>query len=414
MYRPGAAPSGEPLYVDGVLREHIARASELLASLRWACLKGTGPDALDDLWARAEANVDALRLDRSAAVDAVLGAISDDPDAGSVAALLLAECGLPDAASRVMTLLRDPSCDVRDATWWGLRLANIESIADDLCALATQAVDDYATATARDCLAFHRRSVAVPVAATFDALPEDVAWLTAEARGRSGAWDAALLARLVSHPSPAVKGTALKSAARAGFRSVLDFCRSAPDESSMRPCIEFLGVVGSHDDLPRLQRLATGSDAELARSAVAALGKLGLVAALPTLLYLLDEPPLAEPAAWAIERIVGDRVPRGAAPRPPEHLSEEELDLWEPEAPIDVGAAREWWSSRAPRFDPKKRYQAGVNVTDDPLGSAFTQLPQRLRRNAYLRERALEKNAPDWELDTWPRRQRNPVRTGDE
>jgi len=408
MYRPGAAPAGEPLYVDTVLREHVDRASELLALLRSASLEGTGPDSLDDLWASAEANVDALALDRSAAIDAAFGAIPDDTDVGSVAALLLAECGLPDAASRVTTLLRDPVCAVRDAAGWGLRLANIETIADELCALAMQPVDDYATATARDCLAFHRRSVVVPVAATFDALPEDVAWLTAEARGRSGDWDAALLSRLFSHPSPAVKRNALKSAARASFRGVLDFCRSAPAEPSMRPCVWFLGVVGNQDDLSRLQRLATGGDVMLARSAIAALGALGLVAGLPTLLYLLDEPQLAEPAASAIERISGDQVPRGAAPPPPENLSEEELELWEAEAPIDVGAAREWWSSLAPRFDPKKRYQVGTNVTDDALGAAFDQLPQHLRRDVYLRERALTKDAPDWELDTWPRRQRNP------
>ena len=176
----------------------------------------------------------------------------------------------------------------------------------------------------------------------------------------------------------------------------------------MRPCIWFLGVVGNEDDLSRLQRLATGGDAELAQSAIAALATLGLVAAMPTLLYLLDEPQLAESAASAIERISGEQVPRGAAPTPPETLSEEELDLWEAEAPIDVGATREWWASRAPSFDPKKRYQAGLNVTDDPLGSAFDLLPQRFRRDVYLRERALAKNVPDWELDTWPRRQRQP------
>jgi len=409
MYRAGAAPSGEPLYVDTVLHEHVALASELLASLRSACLEGTGPDSLDDLWARAEANVDALRLTRLAAIDFALGAIPDDPDVASVAAILLAESAVAFAASRVTTLLRDPLCDVRDATVWGLRLANIESIADALSALAAQPVDDYATATARNCLAFHRRPVAVPVAAAFDTLPEDVAWLTAEARGRSGAWDAALLARLFSHPSAAVKGAALKNAARAGFRGVLDFCRSAPDDPSMWPCIQFLGVVGDHDDVPRLQGLATGGDAKLARSAIVALGRVGFVAALPTLLYLLDEPQRAQSAASAIERISGDLVPRGTAPPPPEGLSEEELDVWESVAPIDVGAAREWWSSRAPSFDPKKRYQAGLNVTDDALGSAFDELPQRLRRDVYLRERALAKNAPDWELDTWPRRQRNPA-----
>src|SRR5262245_24968019 len=408
MYRPGVAPEGKHYYVDIVLHEHVALASELLASLRSACLEGTGPDSLDDLWARAEVNVDALRLDLSAAIDVALAAIPDDPDVASVTAILLGESALPDGASRVTTLLRDPSCDVRDVTVWGLRLATIENIADALCTLAAEPVDDYATATARNCLAFHRRSVVVPVPATFDALPEDVAWLTAEARGRSGAWDAALLARLFSHPSPAVKGAALKNAARSGFRGVLDFCRSAPDDPATWPCIAFLGVVGNHEDLPRLQRLATSGDVKLARPAVTALGRLGLVAALPTLLYLLDEPQLADSAASAIEPISGDEVPRGAAPPPPEALSDEELDVWASAAPIAVERAREWWASRAPSFDPKKRYQAGWNVTDDPLGSVFDQLPQRLRRDVYLRERVLAKNTPDWELDTWPRRQRQP------
>lgn len=319
----------ERLYIDSVLREHVSLASELLAALKSASLEGTGPASLDDLWSRAEASVDALRADHDQAIGAALAAVPAHPETSSVAALLLAESGADGALPQVTTLLRDASCDIRDAAWWGLRLANIGPIAAELSALAAQPVNDYATATARDCLAFHRYPVVVPAIPTFNALPEDVAWLTTEACGRfEGTWDATQLAHFFTHRSPAVKGTALKNAARAGFRGVVDFCRSAPDDPSMRACIEFLGVVGNDDDLPRLRRLATGADSALARSATAALGKLESIAA----------------------------------------------------------------------------------ITDDSLGAAFEPLPHRLRRAVYLRRRALVPGTPDWELDTWPSRQRDPAR----
>jgi hypothetical protein len=268
-----------------------------------------------------------------------------------------------------------------------LRLANIGSIADDLSALAAQPTHDYATATARDALAAHRRPVAVPMPSAFERLPEDVAWLTAQARGRAGGdWDRALLSRLLAHPSAVVKATALQAAARARFRGVLDFCRSSAEAE----CLAFLGVVGDANDLARLEQAATGGDRELARAAIAGLGKLGLIAAMRTLLDLLDDAELAKPAASAIARITGERVQRDAS------------DV------IDAAATRAWWSSYAPNFDASRRHQAGLDVSDDPLGAVFDRLPHRLRRDVYLRERALSPNAPDWELETWPWRQRTP------
>src|SRR5262249_46663787 len=157
--------------------------------------------------------------------------------------------------------------------------------------------------------------------------------------------------------------------------------------------IEFLGVVGSRDDLTRLQGIATGSghgatELPMANAGVVALGRLGFVGAIPTLLYLLDESDLSEAAASAIARIVGEDVPRGVLPAPPPGMSDDDLDAWEPVAPIDTPRAREWWAAHAPRFDPKKRYQSGLCVSDDPLGPVFDQLPPAVRNDLYLRQRA--------------------------
>src|SRR5262249_31258064 len=129
--------------------------------------------------------------------------------------------------------------------------------------------------------------------------------------------------------------------------------------------------------------------------------RLGFVGTMSTLLYLLEEPELGETAASAIARIVGEDLPRGIPPEPPPDMSDDDLDEWEPVAPVDAPRAREWWVARAPQFDPKKRYQAGLCVSDDPLGLVFDQLPLAVRRDIYLRQRALVPDTPDWELETW-------------
>jgi hypothetical protein len=146
----------------------------------------------------------------------------------------------------------------------------------------------------------------------------------------------------------------------------------------------------------------------MASAGVAALGRLGFAGAIPTLLYLLDEPGLGETAASAIVRIAGGDLPRGAVPEPPHGTSDDDLDVWEPIAPVDAPRAREWWAARAPGFDPKKRYQAGMCVSDDPLGPLFDRLPPGARNDVYLRQRALVSDTPDWELETWTWQQRQP------
>ena len=71
---------------------------------------------------------------------------------------------------------------------------------------------------------------------------------------------------------------------------------------------------------------------------------------------------------------------------------------------------RDWWKANAARFDPAKRYQTGLNVSDDPLGPVFDQLPLGSRYDVFLRERALTPGTPDWELEMrWTWKQRNPA-----
>jgi hypothetical protein len=75
---------------------------------------------------------------------------------------------------------------------------------------------------------------------------------------------------------------------------------------------------------------------------------------------------------------------------------------------VDVRGARAWWDANAPRFESTGRYQAGLRVSDEPLGPVFDQLPATVRYDVYLRERALVPGTPDWELETWTWRQRCP------
>lgn len=89
-------------------------------------------------------------------------------------------------------------------------------------------------------------------------------------------------------------------------------------------------------------------------------------------------------------------------------MTGDHLDVWDPVAPPDVSAARAWRAAVGAHFDPGKRWQAGVCVSDDPLGAASDRLPSAIRYDVYLylRERALVRGTPDWELETWTWRQR--------
>lgn len=361
---------------------------------------------------RLEANLDGLRIVGSTAIEFEQAAIANDPLAAGVVALLLAESdsNQPDAAAQAVSLLRLENPEIRQAAWWGLRLASPRHMEPHLHTLLGKSKRDFASAAALAILAFHRLPAQTDLGDLADGESEEVAWLLAEAGGRMpGTWDGARFKQFMSKPSIRVREAALRASARSGIPELLTWCREAASQSNAAALesISFLGVVGSQDDLMLLQRAA--SSPETANAAVSALGRLGLPDSVPALLDLLEVPTSAEAAAAAVQRITSLAVPRCAPPQPPAELSEEERDLWEPTLPVDVPLTRDWWKSNQGRFNREKRWQFGLSVSDDPLGPVFDQLPLAVRYDVYLRQRALVPGTPDWELETWTWKQKRPT-----
>jgi len=109
---------------------------------------------------------------------------------------------------------------------------------------------------------------------------DEIAWLLAEAGGRMrGAWKATHLKQFLGHASPRVREAALRASARCGLPELPGFCREATVNSAPLEAIEFLGVVGSPEDLSCLQRAAQiSTDPAAAKAALNGLGRLGLPA----------------------------------------------------------------------------------------------------------------------------------------
>ena len=396
--------------INKIIYDHIITASQSLKDLYAATSLQESGEYYECLGICSEANLDGLRIAEYEAFNLVRNHIEDDDDEiASVAALLFAELEInqPAASAEAVSLLHHESPEIRMAAWRGLRLAKLHHVGPHLRAILGKSNWDFEAAVALDVLAFHRQSVTgdfgLPIVEDVD----EVSWLLAEAGGRMrGVWNATHLERFVGHAFSRVREAALRASARSGLRELRAFCRDAADRGGVVEAVEFLGVVGSIDDLARLRRAVTNP--QLAKAAVGGLGRLALVAGVPVLLDCLSTPDLVEAAAAAIQRITGLEVPRGALPEPPPELTEDELDFWEPVAPVDVTATREWWQANASRFDPEKRWQSGLCVSDDPLGAVFDQLPLGVRYDVYLRERALTPGTPDWELETWSWKQKNP------
>lgn len=396
--------------VKASVREHTSNATQFLNSLRSVPLPFQNGSVLDGLHHRCEANLDALRIAGQEGINASKAAMEDDGEVASVVALLLAESqnDQPAVSEYAVALLRQESPEIRLAAWWGLRLASSPHIEPYLRALLERPKWDFTSAAALDILAFHCQPVKGDLGLLIDEEGDEVSWLLAEAGGRmQGVWNVMHLERFVGHASPRVREAALRASARSGLRELRAFCRDATEHGGVIEAVEFLGVVGSIDDLARLRRAV--ANPRLAKAAIGGLGRLGLCAGVPVLLDCLTVPDLVEAAAAAIQRITGLEIPRGALPEPPKDLTEDELDFWEPVAPVNVTATREWWQANASRFDSEKRWQLGLCVSDDPLGPVFDQLPLCVRYDVYLRERALTPGTPDWELETWSWKQKNPA-----
>ncbi len=407
MRTPISSPKSHTV-VTPILLEHLGVATDLISSMVTPALNWISVQSLEDICGRFEATLDALRVSGASGLSIARDATAVSPDSAAALAYLLAESDRPALANEAVTLLYSESTEGRRAAWWGLRRAKCGNVEPYLRGLLGRQGWDFAAAAALDVLAFHRVAVQAEIDGVPDEEGDEIAWLLAEAGGRMrGAWSATHLKQFLEHASQRVREAALRAAARCGIPELHVLCREATSRLEPTEAIEFLGVVGGPEDLPRLQRAASSPAA--ARAAVNGLGRLGLPAAVPLLLDLMSTPELAEPAAFAFWRITGKDVPRGPAPEPSHELSEDELDLWEPQPPVNLPGVREWWETNSERFAPDIRYQVGLNVDDAPLGSVFDRLPLAIRYDVYLRERALTPGTPDWELETWTWAQKHPA-----
>src|SRR5262245_52614790 len=143
--------SEPPAFVAGTVREHLARASELLADLRVGFVEFRDMAGLEGACRRCLANLDALRIAGPASITLGRRAMEDDADVASVTAFLLAESET--VGEEAVALLRDSSRDIAQAAWFGLRLADIRRIIERLRSVASRQPCDFASAAALNVLA---------------------------------------------------------------------------------------------------------------------------------------------------------------------------------------------------------------------------------------------------------------------
>jgi uncharacterized protein (TIGR02270 family) len=380
-----------------ILQLHFESLADLIANI------GISSEAQ-----RAEAEMDALMIWGSDARDLAIAELSEPEASERLTAATLTALALQaeEAYPAIVQHFCSDNPEFQNAIRLGLRLCNPEGIFRALLEAAADASDMTKIALV-DVATFHRRRPLVDLRKLMNVDDPTYRAILLEAMGRLR--EPALALHFETDTDPIVRRVFWRSLARSGDASITNRCRQRSVQD--QPChdaIRFLGVVGSAQDIPLLMKLAQSENTS--QPAIHALGILGSSEVIPELIHLLREPSTAQSAANALERITGRMVPRSDPPPPPEHLTEEELDFWfHPGDPIP-DAAEEWWQQNRYYFERGKRYQAGLCLSDDPLGPVFDQLPDDVRRDIYLRQRVLQfELTPDWELETWPRYHRNPA-----
>jgi hypothetical protein len=154
----------------------------------------------------------------------------------------------------------------------------------------------------------------------------------------------------------------------------------------MPEVLEFLGVLGEAQDVSLLA--ACSRDLKLAPAALAGLGALGRVAAVPVLIEAMSSAERAVTAGAAFVRITGATRIEGEARTPPSETPPEDASEAPPaEKPPDPERVRAYWEKHKERFDRAARWQAGMDVTELHASPGFDALPLRVRRDLYLAAR---------------------------
>jgi hypothetical protein len=357
--------------------------------------------------ARAEAELDGLILSGDDSVAYAEQHLTEPESEESLAAATLVAFALQATTlyPSILSLLCGEDSDFQRGARLGLRLSNIASIDRELTELAVN-VQPKARIAIFDVLSFHRIIFPADVGGLLKVEDPESRCLLLECLGRGR--HANLVATFSQDTDPKIRKAFWTAMASSGHSDVINACRRrCAQDLPCHDAIRFLGVVATQEDHKLLRRLSMHEATAI--PAMEAMGACGATELVPDILNALNQPLTADAAANALERISGRGIPRSDPPSPPEHLTEDELDFWfHPGEPVSE-AAHEWWRQNHYYFEPGKRYQAGRCVSDDPLGPVFDELPDEIRADVYLRERALRPDeTPDWELKTWPQYQKNP------
>ena len=359
---------------------------------------------------RCEAHLDGLRLAELHGTDLAAARLGGGTMGAALAAtLVLASAEAATAASAepaftapVAAALRTADPPIVD----GIRRALRQDLPAPLLPILrelTRHEDPLRAASALDVLAFHRTAdlelgdlLAAPSAAA--------RVLAFGAAARLGGLQATDVTTALEHAEPAVRRAALLAAAHTGLPKLAELCRAAatrptdPDPEALR----LLGVLGDPADEAVLRSALARP--ELARTAVAALGALGRVTAVPLLLELSRDKALGVLAAFAYQRLTGARDVFGSKPWPPPPVAEGEDEVEDlPPAPEQIAAD---WRQREPKLAKDRSWQFGQELGPTSLPAGFDSLPLHARRDVYLRYRARRITVPALELEALALHQR--------
>jgi uncharacterized protein (TIGR02270 family) len=387
-------------FVLDLLREHLEELDSLW-SLRERVVFATDWYAADlaELEERAEAHLDALRIGGDSAVEVARPALTgDEPGAAMAAAFVLLERQSQPLADEVTAALREATPAVRDGIRIALRHGDAALAADRLYEYSTGR-DVHLRAVVADVLAFRRLRQPPEVDRLLVDEDPAVARLGHRAAGRFGCLAPEAVTRALASEDPVLRRIVLEEAARAGVPNLLQTCRDAASRAAPRDAesVAFLGVVGDPADLTLLKRgMANPS---IAPAALAGMGALGNVAAIPAILEAMTREPLARAAGDAFRRITGvDDLGRVDAAPPASDLAELDEDASRPLP--DAAVARAAWDGVSARFGPDGRWQRGLDTAALDVSAADRLLPLAWRRDVVLRRRATDKQAtPDVELE---------------
>lgn len=357
---------------------------------------------------RCEAHLDGLRLAELHGTDLATARLGGGTMGAALAATLVLASAEAAAATAlaftapVAAALRTADPPIVD----GIRRALRQDLPTSLLPILrelTRHEDPLRAASALDVLAFHR--TADLDLGSLLAAPSAIARvLTFGTAGRLGRLQTADVSAALEHAEPTVRRAALLAAAHTGQPQLADLCRAAatrptdPDPEALH----LLGVLGDPAD----EALLRGALArpELARTAVAALGALGRVTAVPLLLELSRDKALGVLAAFAYQRLTGARDVFGSKPWPPPPVAEGEDEVEDlPPAPEQIAAD---WRRREPKLAKDRSWQFGQELGPSGLPAGFDTLPLHARRDVYLRYRARRVTVPDLELEALALRQR--------